>query len=157
MRRVLGYDLEWTIEQNDNGNFYIKLTNYGCVHSSEGLGDGIWSVFTICDALYDSESNSVIAIDEPELSLHPAFQKRIMELFKEYAKDRQIIINTHSPYFIDMHSLVNGANLYRTVKKSNGNIYAYELSKEAKKSIQGFLKNINQPHTLGNEAKEIFF
>ncbi len=79
LKRVLGYDLNWMIEQNDNGSYYLKLTVNGCVHSSEGLGDGIWGVFTICDALYDSQPNSVIAIDEPELSLHPAFQKRIME------------------------------------------------------------------------------
>lgn len=116
LKKVLGYDLEWTIEQNDNGSYFLKLIIDGCTHSSEGLGDGIWSVFTICDALYDSESGGVIAIDEPELSLHPAYQKRILQLFKEYAKDRQIIVNTHSPYFVDMDSLVNGAMLYRTVK-----------------------------------------
>lgn len=157
LKQVLGYDLEWTIEQNDNGLYYLKLFVNGCIHSSEGLGDGIWSVFTICDALYDSEAGSVIAIDEPELSLHPAYQKRIVQLFKTYAKDRQIIINTHSPYFVDMDSLVNGAGLYRTIKNDNGDIDVFALSDKSKKNIGGFLKNINQPHTLGTEAREIFF
>ena len=157
LKRVLGYDLEWTIEQNDNGLYYLKLIVNGCTHSSEGLGDGIWSVFTICDALYDSEPNGTIAIDEPELSLHPAYQKRILQLFKEYSKDRQIIINTHSPYFVDMDSLINGAFLCRTIKDKNGNIDVFCLSNESKMSIEGFLKNINQPHTLGTEAKEMFF
>lgn len=157
LKQVLGYDLEWTIEQNDNGMYYLKLIVNGCTHSSEGLGDGIWSVFTICDALYDSEPSATIAIDEPELSLHPAYQKRILKLFKEYSKDRQIIINTHSPYFVDMDSLVNGAYLYRTIKNENGNIDVFSLSDESKRSIEGFLKNINQPHTLGTEAKEMFF
>lgn len=99
LKEVLGYDLKWTIEQNENGMYYLKLIVNGCMHSSEGLGDGIWSVFTICDALYDSEPGSVIAIDEPELSLHPAYQKRIMKLFNDFAKDRQIIINTHLQFF----------------------------------------------------------
>ncbi len=157
LKRVLGYDLEWTIEQNDNGMYFLKLIVNGCSHSSEGLGDGIWSVFTICDALYDSTSNSIIAIDEPELSLHPAYQNRILQLFKEYAKDRQIIINTHSPYFVDMDSLVNGAYLYRTIKNKEGNIDVFRLSDEARSSINGFIKNINQPHTLGIAAKEMFF
>ncbi|MGN0681776.1 MAG: ATP-dependent nuclease [Candidatus Fimisoma sp.] len=157
LQQVLGYDLEWTIEQNDNGMYFLKLIVGGCSHSSEGLGDGIWSVFTICDALYDSEPNSTIAIDEPELSLHPAYQKRILKLFKEYAKDRQIIINTHSPYFVDMDSLIHGANLYRTIKNADGNIDVFLLSDESKRSIEGFLKDINQPHTLGTEAKEMFF
>ncbi len=157
LQKVLGYDLEWTIEQNDNGTFYLKLIVNGCTHSSEGLGDGIWSVFTICDALYDSKPDSVIAIDEPELSLHPAYQKKILQLFKEYSADRQIIINTHSPYFVDMDSFINGAYLYRTVKNENGDIDTFLLSDESKRNIEGLLSNINQPHTLGTEAKEMFF
>jgi len=157
LKRVLGYDLEWTIEQNDNGTFYLKFMINGCVHSSEGLGDGIWSIFTICDALYDSEKGSTIAIDEPELSLHPAYQKKIMELFNEFSQNRQIIISTHSPYFVDAVAITNGAYLYRTVKNSDGNIDVFKLSDESKRELKGFLNNINQPHTLGTEAKEIFF
>jgi len=157
LKKVLGYDLEWTIEQNENGKFYLKLIVNGCMHSSEGLGDGIWSVFTICDALYDSKPGSVIAIDEPELSLHPAYQKKIIQLFKEYSANRQIIISTHSPYFVDMDSLVNGAFLYRTTKDEEGDIRVFSLSEESKKSVGGFLNDINQPHTLGTEAKEMFF
>lgn len=157
LKQVLGYDLEWTIEQNDNGMFYLKLIANGCTHSSEGLGDGIWSVFTICDALYDSEPKCTISIDEPELSLHPAYQKKIMALFNKYSKDRQIIINTHSPYFIDISSIVNGAFLYGTVKNSSGDIDVFPLSEESRNNLGGFLRNINQPHTLGTEAKEIFF
>ena len=157
LKQVLGYDLKWTIEQNENGTYYLKLTVNGCVHSSEGLGDGIWSVFTICDALYDSSPNSLIAIDEPELSLHPAYQKRIMALIKKFAQDRQIILNTHSPYFVDFHSIVNGAYLYRTVKNEDADIDVFRLSDETRSKLAGFLKDINQPHTLGTEAKEIFF
>lgn len=157
LKRVLGYDLEWTIEKNENGTFYLKFIINGCVHSSEGLGDGIWSVFTICDALYDSEEGSTIAIDEPELSLHPAYQKKIMELFNEFSQDRQIIISTHSPYFVDVTAITNGANLYRTVKNYEGNIDVFMLSDESKRELKGFLNNFNQPHTLGTEAKEIFF
>ena len=157
LKKILGYDLEWTIEQNDNGTYYLKLILGGCEHSSEGMGDGIWSVFTICDALYDSNQGDIIAIDEPELSLHPAYQKKTLDLLKEYSKDRQVLINTHSPYFIDIPSLINGANLYRTVKNLNGDIDIYSLSNESKENLNGFIKDINQPHTLGIEAKELFF
>ena len=157
LQQVLGYDLEWTIEQNENGMYYLKLIVNGCTHSSEGLGDGIWSVFTICDALYDSEENCTICIDEPGLSLHPAYQKKIMALFNHYSKDRQIVINTHSPYFIDIQSIVNGAILHRTVKNISGDIEIFSLSEKSRKNLVGFLNNFNQPHTLGIEAKEIFF
>ena len=157
IKKILGYDLKWTIEQNENGTYYLKLIVNGCEHSSEGMGDGIWSIFTICDSLYDSKAGDTIAIDEPELSLHPALQKKVLSLLKEYAKDRQIIISTHSPYYIDMDSIVNGANLYRTVKNSDGAIEVYGLSDVSKNYLRGFILDINQPHTFGTEAKELFF
>lgn len=157
LKKVLGYELEWTIEQIDNGNYYLKVIVNGNEHSSEGMGDGIWSVFTICDALYDSNAGDIIAIDEPELSLHPVYQKRIMEILAEYAKDRQIILNTHSPYFIDLYSIVNGAQLCRTVKNKSGDIEIYTLSEESKNNLKGFISDLNQPHTFGLEAKEVFF
>lgn len=155
--KVLEQNIEWTIDQNDSGTYYIKIKQNGYYHSSEGLGDGVWSVFTICDALYDSKPGEIIVIDEPELSLHPATQKKIMSLFEEYASDRQILISTHSPYFIDFEAIQNGAYLYRTHKNVNGDIFLYTISDESRKYISSFLKDFHQPHTFGLEAKEIFF
>lgn len=157
LQNVLGYDLTWTIEQSENGQYFIKFTVGGQDHSSEGLGDGIWSIFTICDALYDSKPGDMIVIDEPELSLHPAYQKKTLKLIKEFSKDRQIVISTHSPYFIDIQSLIAGANLHRTFKNNQGDIEVHQLSDEAKSSLSGFLNDLNQPHTFGTEAKELFF
>lgn len=157
LQEIFGRDLKWMIEQNDNGLYFLKVTINGATHSSEGLGDGIWSVFTICDALFDSQEGSVIAIDEPELSLHPAYQKRVMNMLKRYAKDRQIIISTHSPYFIDWESIINGAELIRCVKNTEGNIEIFPLSPQSKTNIRKFQDDFNQPHTLGLEAKEVFF
>ena len=55
------------------------------------MGEGIVSIFAIVDSLYDSKKDDVIVIDEPELSLHPALQKRVFSLISEFSKDRQII------------------------------------------------------------------
>lgn len=157
LEKILGSKMNWTIEQSDSGNYYIKYTKNGCTHNSEGIGDGIWSAFTICGALYDSVQGDIIAIDEPELSLHPAIQKRLMKVLIDYAKDRQIIISTHSPSFIDWRSIINGAALIRTVKDSDGNINIYSISDKSRANIGGFLDNLHQPHTLGQDANEIFF
>ena len=157
LKEVLGYDLTWCIDMNDNGNYFLRITVNNQVHNSEGLGDGIWSVFTICDALYDSNKGDIICIDEPELSLHPAYQKRVLKVLNRYSKDRQIVICTHSPYFADIQSIINGASLYRTVKKTNGDIELFSLSNKSRNMLDGFLKDIQKPHTLGLEAREIFF
>jgi len=46
--------------------------------------------------------NQIILIDEPELSLHPAWQNRVLKLYQNFAKENncQIIIATHSPHII---------------------------------------------------------
>ena len=71
MERVLGKPLQWTIDQEDNGNYYVKVTkHFGMQHNSDGLGEGILSLMFIVDALLGN-NNELLVIDEPELSLHP--------------------------------------------------------------------------------------
>lgn len=154
--RVLGSDFQWTVEQRDTGKYYIKYTKNGVSHSSEGVGDGIWSIFTICAALFDALDEGVIVIDEPELSVHPALQKRLMTLFLEYSITRQIIVCTHSPYFVNWEAIVNGANLIRVVKEGAVS-KCYMISNECRSSFGGILRDLNNPHTLGIEANEAFF
>ena len=154
--KILGSDFQWTVEQRDSGNYYIKYTKDGIVHSSEGVGDGIWSIFTICAALFDASPNSVIVIDEPELSIHPALQKLLMQIFVDYSKDRQIIISTHSPYFINWEAIINGAQLIRVVKEGS-NSKCYHISNASRSMFSGIIKDLNNPHTLGLDANEVFF
>lgn len=44
--------------------------------------------------------NSIILIDEPEISLHPAWQQEIMKIYANIGKNNQFIIATHSPQII---------------------------------------------------------
>ena len=45
--------------------------------------------------------NSIILIDEPELSLHPKWQQRIVDVYRKIGKNNQIIIATHSPHILE--------------------------------------------------------
>lgn len=51
---------------------------------------------------FKNYKNKVILIDEPELSLHPSWQNRVLRIYENFAKENncQIIIATHSPYII---------------------------------------------------------
>ena len=146
----------WTIDQSDSGQYYIKFSYENHFHSSDGAGEGLLSVFTIVDALYDSSAEDIIVIDEPELSLHPSLQRKLCNLLLEYSTDRQIIISTHSPYFVSWESLLNGGSLARVIKYKNG-IEINQLKQEQIESIKSLLGNLFNPHTLGIDAKEIFF
>lgn len=158
--RVLGEVLSplpnWMIDQSDNGDYYIKF-NYGdLTHNSDGLGEGLISILFIIDALYDSNENDMIVIDEPELSLHPSLQKKLNNLFAKYAANGQIILATHSPYFIDWKSIKNGAKIMRVVKENN-DTKIYQMSPRFAGEINGLLNDLNNPHVLGLNANEVFF
>lgn len=159
LKQVIIEPFDWMIEQNEDGAYYIKIIfkDQSISHTREGIGDGYWSIFTIIDSLYDSEEEDMIVIDEPELSLHPTFQKRVIKLLEQFSKDRQIIITTHSPYFISLNAIINGGALIRTFKDENGNIKVGKLDSINQKFIKGLMTNLNNPHILGLEAKELFF
>ncbi len=156
LERVLNAKPKWYIEQADNGNYYLKFVYDQAEHTSDGAGEGLLSIFTIVDAIYDSKPDDLIVIDEPELSVHPSLQKKLLELLIEYSKDRQIIISTHSPYFIDWNAIAIGAKIVRVVKESNTS-KVYELSDLSVNAIKSSLTGINNPHVYGLTANEVFF
>ena len=45
-------------------------------------------------------NNSIILIDEPEISLHPRWQRKIVNVYENIGENNQIIIATHSPHII---------------------------------------------------------
>ena len=45
-------------------------------------------------------NNSIILIDEPEISLHPRWQRKIINVYENIGKNNQLIIATHSPHII---------------------------------------------------------
>lgn len=156
LRRVLDPVPDWTIDQSDTGQHYLKFNVSGQYHTSDGLGEGIVSLFFIIDALYDSSSSDIIVIDEPELSLHPALQRRLANLLAEYAKDRQIMYATHSPYFVDFNHVLNGAEIVR-IHKPDTSCKVSQLTRQTTDDLKGFLSNFNNPHILGLDAREAFF
>ena len=66
-------------------------------------------------------NNSIILIDEPELSLHPKWQQRIIEVYKKIGENNQIIVATHSPHILGS---VSNENIFILYKNENGKIEA---------------------------------
>lgn len=157
LRQVVPDCPEWTIEQAETGQYFLKFPAGDSYHSSDGVGEGIVSVICIIDSLYDSDPGEIIVIDEPELSLHPSVQKRLLEILEFYAKDRQIIIATHSPYFVRPEAICKGATLARVWNRGEG-IEIHQVIQRTRNSIEKLSKNnLNNPHILGLDARELFF
>ena len=154
--RVMDPVPDWTIDQSDQGQFYIRLGSAGGGHTSDGLGEGVISLLFLVDALYDSNPGDLIVVDEPELSLHPAYQRRLAGLFADYAKDRQIVLATHSPYFVDFGNMLDGAEVARVHKRGAASVIS-QPQRETVEQLGGLLRDSHNPHVLGPEAREAFF
>ncbi len=147
---------EWTIDSINGGEMFLEFSFNGIKHSSQGAGDGYINIFNIIDALYDAEENNVILIDEPETSLHPDIQKKLLEVLIEYSKDKQIIVSTHSPYFINWNVISDKAKLFR-FKKEDNQIKVFEMKDTTKSKIKAILEDDVNPHTFSLNTNEIFF
>ena len=75
----------------------------------------------------------------------------------EESRTKQIVISTHSPYFIDWTALSNQGALYRFSKDSSGRCRVHRLGEDSIQCICNILNDIQKPHTLGQNAKEVFF
>ncbi len=60
------------------------------------LSDGTLNITALMIAFY-FDKKPVIIIEEPERNLHPALASKILEMMKEVASKKQIIVTTHSP------------------------------------------------------------
>jgi len=78
---------------------------------------GLKEIITLLTFLYDDEYQCII-FDEPELHLHPQFQSFFLNEIRKQSGNpitdsskKLIFIITHSPYFVDLHSIDDLKNI----------------------------------------------
>ncbi len=76
------------------------------------LSDGMLRFLLLCVALSNPLA-SFIAIDEPELGLHPRLLPILADAVKAAAERTQVLVATHSPQFLDCFGLDDVAVLTR--------------------------------------------
>ncbi len=139
------------------GSPYIQYTTTNSTnHRTEFLGEGVLSILRILIHLFNGDVKMLI-IDEPELSLHPLAQKRLLKVLSKYSDKRQVVLVTHSPYFISWDCIENGAVLNKITKFDDvkSEIHTLREYDVYKKLISG--ANWQQPFLMDITAKEIFF
>ncbi len=77
----------------------LYLSGTGTAYSEAHAGSGEYAVVRLVDAISRARPKSLILLDEPEVSLHPAAQQRLMEFVKRQVlvSGHQVVISTHSP------------------------------------------------------------
>jgi hypothetical protein len=119
------------------------------------MGEGVVSLMFIVDALCGT-SNELLVIDEPELSLHPQLQRRLLGEILVKTKDSQLIISTHSPNMLSLESIVNGGMVARVFESENGTNICM-IDDDSRGFISSTSHNLNNPHILGTDARACFF
>ena len=97
----LNIDVKVEDISQDGRNITLFTNSSGDEFDINELSSGEKQLFlrTLAIKMLNPE-NSIILIDEPELSLHPKWQQRIVDVYKKIGKNNQIIIATHSPHIL---------------------------------------------------------
>lgn len=89
--------------QTAGGKIWMELVIDGCSFPLSELSDGtIHLLLLLCLLNIPQDSGiSMLAIDEPEMNLHPAWQKLLAAEILRCYSFKQCFISTHSPDFLD--------------------------------------------------------
>jgi len=108
-------------KRDGEGNLFFK-NKQGVRFSIDDLSTGEKTLLSkVLNLFFQDYKEKVILIDEPELSLHPSWQNKVLKIYENFAKQNecQIIIATHSP-----HIITSAKNEYLRILRKNeeGNI-----------------------------------
>jgi energy-coupling factor transporter ATP-binding protein EcfA2 len=70
-------------------------------HEAFAMSDGTMRVLGILTAFLQNERPKVIALEEPESTIHPEALTALLDLFRGFAGKSQIIVTTHSPDLLE--------------------------------------------------------
>jgi len=86
-----------------NKGFALKYKTKNISYSEAYAGSGETALAKLVHDLVNTENYSLILLDEPETSLHPSAQKRLLDFILEQIKRKklQVVISTHSPDIIE--------------------------------------------------------
>ena len=111
------------IPQRNKGYLSVKIGN-GSDKALHNLGDGIKQLITLFYKVYEQKNKEAIfLIEEPEINLHPGYQRKFIELLtSNYFPNHQYFITTHSNHLIDSCFDYEAVSIYKFInvdKKNN--------------------------------------
>ena len=104
MRAAFGDDFEdltFPPAADQRVQMRLRWRSLKSAQSAADLSDGTIRFLLLLAILANPEPESLIAIDEPEVGLHPGMLPIVAEFAREAARKSQVILTTHSPQFLD--------------------------------------------------------
>ncbi|WP_413457804.1 ATP-dependent nuclease [Herbaspirillum huttiense] len=94
--------IEHSVYGNEQGVSVLFKTRHGLRYSEAFAGSGEMAVVSFIAQVYRAKPGTLILLDEPEVSLHPGAQERLLKvvLAKVAEKFHQVVFSTHSPAMV---------------------------------------------------------
>lgn len=102
--------------------------------SGSSMSDGTLRLLGLLLAVYQPSRPSVLVIEEPEATVHPAVAQLVTEILFDAAHDRQVLVTTHSPDILDTKELTD--DQIRVVTQRHGRTIVAPLSKASRQAIR---------------------
>lgn len=92
---------EHSLFKNPGTSIYVK-TKQSSRYSEANAGSGEVAVIQLVKGIEEAENNSLILLDEPEVSIHPGAQEKLKKYLLDVTKRKklQIVISSHSPILL---------------------------------------------------------
>lgn len=118
----LGYD--WTLESRNplKNEYDVRLKKQGSSFLVGAASSGERELLTYLFAIFAlNVRDALIIVDEPELHLHPKWQKTLLHMFSglSEATGNQFILATHSPTFVGPDSIHYVSRVFSREQKSH--------------------------------------
>jgi predicted ATPase len=101
------------------------------------MSDGTLRALGLLAAVFQRPSPALLAIEEPEATIHPGALGAVLDLLKGATKRMQVVITTHSPEILDQKWIRDGQ--IRVVDWSEGATRVAALSEASRRAIQEHL------------------
>lgn len=118
---ALGYRWDFECTHIKTNRYEMILDKQGSRFRLSAASSGERELMTYLFAIYAlNVKDALIVIDEPELHLHPRWQKILLELFERLAKDtgNQFLMATHSPAFASPATIKYVSRVYSEQQRS---------------------------------------
>ncbi|WP_238067154.1 AAA family ATPase [Pseudomonas shirazica] len=119
---MLGYT--WKLECTNplNNQYELVLTKQGVSFNATAASSGERELLNYVFSIYVLDiRDALVVVDEPELHLHPRWQKILLSLFERLSSEtgNQFLLATHSPAFVSPESIQYISRVYSKEQKSH--------------------------------------
>ncbi|HEY2293485.1 MAG TPA: AAA family ATPase [Thermoanaerobaculia bacterium] len=121
--------------------------------TAQSMSAGTLRILGILLAVYQLKQPTVLAIEEPEGTVHPAAAELITQVLADAARNRQVLITTHSPDILDSKEIRD--DQIRVVTIEQGRTIIAPMSKASRQAVREHLYTPGELLRIGELGQDV--